>query len=144
MVNLNRLKYSKFSLNVLKAFVELDEIIYQKEKTELTDWKSVILHINKNQSHILIDISDIADICEAGKFDKHKLEESRKMFFGDTPTESVLLKYCLNSKEIRSILQFLFSVYNFYNDLRRCKSKNKIMSVNSSQRDKSEVNRSRR
>jgi hypothetical protein len=144
MVNLNRSKYSKFSLNVLKAFVDLDEIIYQKDKTELTDWKSAILHINKNQSNILIGISDIADICEAGEFEKHKLEESRKMFFGDTPTESVLLKYCLNSKEIRSILQFLFSVYNFYNDLRRCKSKNKLFSVNSAQKEKSEINRNRR
>lgn len=93
MVSLNRLKYNKFSLNVLKAFIELDEIIYQKDKSELSDWKSVILHINKNQSQILIGINDIAEQCESGKFDKYKLMESRKLYFGDTPTDSILLKY---------------------------------------------------
>lgn len=93
MVSLNRLKYNKFSLNVLKAFIELDEIIYLKDKAELSDWKSVLLHLNKNQSQILIGINDIAEQCESGKFDKYKLMESRKLYFGDTPTDSILLKY---------------------------------------------------
>lgn len=106
---------------MLKAFVELINIVHQKQQVEFPDWNSIISYINRNQSILLVDVNDVPTAFEKDQFDKTKLLESRKQHFGDTPTEALLYKYCLNYKDIKLILQFLFSVYNFVKDLRSLK-----------------------
>ena len=44
---------------------------------------------------------------------KNKLFDSKSSYFGGTKSENELLKYWQNSKEIRSILKFIFSIYKY-------------------------------
>ena len=126
IVSLNRLKYSKFYFCTLCALIELINVVHNHEKVEISDWQSLITYINQNQSKMLINISETPSAWEKGTFDKQKLCESRKNYFGDVPSETLLYKYCLNSKEIRTILQFMFTVYNFIQDLRKKEKPRKI------------------
>ena len=119
MMTLNRLKYNKFHLAVLKAFYELLEIVHNKNHAEIVDWRTMILTLYKQQSKIIIEVNEVANLVEKGDFDEDRLCESRKLYFKDTQTETSLYKHCMGSKEIRSMLQFLFSVYNYVRDLRK-------------------------
>lgn len=123
VVSLNRIKYSKFNQKVLKAFLECLHISQNREGIEAEEWEEIIKYINQNQSNILNDVTNLTNVVENDTFEKNQLWESRKHYFGETPTEAVLFKYCLNSKEIKLILQFLFSVYNYFKDLRRRRKK---------------------
>lgn len=111
---------------MLKAFLELINIVHQKELVQFSDWQSIISYINRNQSILLVDVNDVPTAFEKDQFDKTELCESRKQHFGDTPTEALLYKYCLNYKDIKLILQFLFSVYNFVKDLRSMKRSKRV------------------
>jgi len=143
IVSLNRLKYSKFYFNVLKALVDTLSIINCKEPIVIRDWQSIISYIHRYQSTILIDVDHATALCEKGTFDKEKLANSRKNYFGDAVSETWLLKHWLNSKQIRSIVQFLFSIYNYVQDLRKRKPRRYKNSVTSSD-DKATMNKSRK
>ena len=93
LVSLNRVKYSKFNLKVLKAFIELLSIVHKSDQVEINEWEGVLSHIRKNQSKILTDISNISEMVEKENFDKQDIWQSRKAHFGETPTEALLFKY---------------------------------------------------
>jgi len=93
LVSLNRVKYSKFNLKVLKAFIELLSIVHKSDQVEINEWEGVLSHIRKNQSKILTDISNISEMVEKENFDKQDIWQSRKTHFGETPTEALLFKY---------------------------------------------------
>lgn len=79
--------------------------------------------MDQNNTTIIGFVGDIPDIVEKGEFEKEDLNNSRSRYFGDVPTEAVLLKYCIGMKEMKVVLQFLFSVYNYVKDLRRVHKK---------------------
>lgn len=93
IVSLNRLKYSKFYFCTLSALVELINIIHANEKAEIKDWQTLITYLSLNQSKILNDISETPNACEKSLFDKQALCDSRKNYFGDVPSETLLFKY---------------------------------------------------
>ena len=78
IVSLNRMKYSKFYQNVLKAFLECLNISHKREAVNLEEWEEIILYINRNQSKILNSIANISDLVEKEDFEKLSLWESRK------------------------------------------------------------------
>lgn len=126
IVSLNRLKYTKFYFWTLSAMIELINIVHGQEKADIKDWQTLMTYLSQNQSKLLMDISETPNVWEKNSFDKQSLCDSRRNYFGDVPSETLLYKYCLNSKEIRTILQFMFTVYNYVQDLRKREKPRKI------------------
>ena len=142
LVSINRLKYNKFYMVVLQAFNELVEIVHQKPHLDIIDWQSMIMHVYRNQSKLILDINEVANLVESGEFEKQKVIESRQIYFGSTPSETSLYKHCTGSKEIRVLLQFNFSVYNYIKDLRKKVKPRKVQQQNSVQSSATKSNKS--
>jgi hypothetical protein len=119
LMSVNRLKYTKFYFVTLKAFHELIEIVFGKTHVEVIDWQSMVMHMYRHQTRLLVEINQIASLVEKSEFELDQVVKSRRAHFGETPSETSLFKHCMGSKEIRAILQFNFSVYNYVKDFRK-------------------------
>ena len=64
------MKYNKFYFTVLKAFNELIEIVHNKVHIEILDWPSMIAHLQRIQSKLLININETPNAMEKDNFDK--------------------------------------------------------------------------
>ena len=121
--SLVHLKYTKFYFCTICALIDTICIVNNKDVIFFEDWQSMILYISQNQLRMQSEISNSQYSLQRMKFDLIKLAESRLNYFGNIKSENELLKEWQNSKEIRSILKFIFSIYRYVENNKR-KDKN--------------------
>lgn len=111
--SLVHLKYTKFYFCTIWALIDTICIVNSKDTVFFEDWQSVILFVKQNQLKLHSEVTNTHYWLQKMKFDQSKLAESRFNYFGRIQSENELLKDCQNSKEIRTILKFIFCIYRY-------------------------------